>query len=153
MEEDNLMYKWIEKIPPVHWVYQRIAEPKVVRLLYFGMFICMVVAGIVLLSMPPEQYQDVVGLTLVYVLGTFLLSGGLFSAVAVLPGIWWLERVGIILLSTAMAIYVVIVLTLHGSVIGVAVPIAFILAFAVRWIDIRQYQLAPIAATSSPRKE
>jgi hypothetical protein len=146
------MGKWIQRVPPLQWVYEKIAEPRVVRLLYFGMFICMLVAGVVLLSMPPERYQDVVGLTLVYVLGTFLTAGGLLSAVAVLPGVWWLERVGIILLATGMAIYIVIVLTLAGSIIGVTVPLAFILAFGVRWIDIRKYQLAPLTVTV-PREE
>lgn len=152
MEEDNLMYKWLETIPPVHWLYMKIAEPRVVRLLHFGIYLCMLISGIILVGRPPENYQDIIGLLLVYVLGGFLVLGGLLSAMAVLPGIWWLERVGIILLTTTMAIYVVIVVTLHGSAIGVAVPVAFIFAFILRWIDIRRYQLAP-TPISAPRKE
>lgn len=153
MEENKVdMYKLLQKVPPIHWLYMRIAEPRVVRILYFGIYLCMGVAGTVLVSVPPEQYEDVIGLVLVYILGSFILLGGLFSAVAVLPGVWWLERVGIILLATAMLIYVVIVLSLKGSIIGVAVPIAFMLTFAIRWIDIRKYQLAPTKITSV-RKE
>lgn len=146
------MYNWIKKIPPIHWIYMKIAEPRVVRLLHFGAYLSMLTAGTVLLLGPPHQYKDVIGLTLVIVLGIFLVVGGLLGAVSVLPGVWWLERVGIILIATGMAMYVVIVLTLRGSVIGVAVPFAFVCLFTVRWITIRHFQLAPTLITA-PREE
>lgn len=141
------MYNWFKKVPLIHWLYMRIAEPRVVRLIHFGIYLCMFASGFVLLLDPSHQYKDVIGLSLVYVLGSFLLIGGLMGATSVLPGVWWLERVGIILLATSMAVYIVIVLTLHGSVIGVAVPLAFILTFTLRWIEIRRFQLAPTPIT------
>lgn len=148
MEENEIrMYKWIERIPPVHWLYMRIAEPRVVRLLYFGIYLMMLLPGLLLILSPPHNIKDVVGLTSLYVLATFLLIGGLFGAVSVLPGVWWLERVGIILICTAIAMYVVTVIALHASPIGIAVSIAFILAFMVRFITIRHHQLAPKVVT------
>lgn len=154
MEEENgiRMYKWIQRVPPVHWLYMKIAEPRVVRLLYFGIYLMMILPGVLLILSPPHTIKDVVGYTYMYALAGFLIVGGLFGAVSVLPGVWWLERVGIILIGTALAIYVVIVITLHSSVssiIGIAVSIAFILSFTVRYITIRHHQLAPAVVTLS----
>lgn len=156
MEENEIrMYKWIERMPPIHWLYMKIAEPRVIRLLYFGIYLMMTMPGILLILSPPATIKDVVGYFYMYVLAAFLIVGGLFGVVSVLPGIWWLERVGIILLDTALAIYLVIVVTLHTSVssmIGIFVSIAFMLAFAVRFITIRHHQLAP-AVVTLPREE
>lgn len=157
MEEENglRMYKWIQRIPPIHWLYLKIAEPRVIRLLYFGIYVMMAMPGILLIISPPATIKDVIGYTYMYVLAGFLIIGGLFGASSVLPGIWWLERVGIILLDTALAVYLVIVITLHSSVssmIGIFVAIAFMLAFAVRFITIRHHPLAP-AVVTLPREE
>lgn len=153
MEEDKLnMENWIKKVPPIHWLYMRIAEPRVIRILYFMIYICMITAGVFLIQGPPHSYKDVVGLTLVYVLASFLSLGGLLAAIAVLPGIWWLERVGVILLGTAAGIYAVIVISLKGSPIPLAISIAILLVFFIRWIDIRKYQLAPTKVVL-PREE
>ena len=103
----------------------------------------MVTAGLYTLFSPPDSFKDVVEPVFIYIMGVFILSGASFAAVAVLPGIWWLERVGLIALGTGISIYAVIVISLGSSPVGVAVVLAFDLTFAMRWMDIRQYQLAP----------
>ena len=113
------------------------------RLLHFGIYICMFLAGIGILSYPSYSYERVLGWGLVITLGIFLAAGALLSGIAVLPGIWWLERVGLICMITGMAIYVVVILDLGARSLGLVVPIAFTITFVLRWMEIRRYQLAP----------
>lgn len=130
--------------PFAHSLFMKIAEPRVIRLMQFGIYICMIIAGTGVLSQPPSAFKYVVGSALVYVFGGFITLGAIFGAIAVLPGIWWLERVGIIALTTAMLMYAVIIIALGSSTVGVVVSVAFALTFAQRWLEIRRYQLAPL---------
>jgi hypothetical protein len=125
------------------FVFLKIAEPRVVRLVQFGIYVCMLDAGHYVLTTPPHSFQGVLGQTLVNVFGSFVAGGALLGAIAVLPGIWWLERVGIIALATGLAMYSVIAISLGISPVGFAIGIAFILTFVQRWMEIRRFQLAP----------
>jgi hypothetical protein len=120
-----------------------IAEPRVVRLVQFGIYLCMIFAGHSVLTTPPSSFESVLGLTLINVFGGFVTIGGILAAIAVLPGIWWLERAGILALMTGMAMYSVIIITLGVSPVGLAVAVAFVLTFVQRWMEIRRFQLAP----------
>ena len=137
------MTRWQKHFPLSYALFMKIAEPRVLRLLYLGIYLSMVCAGWGLMAYPPSQFKDIIGWWLVEVFGLFLLMGGLLAGFAVLPGLWWVERVGLIFLITGMAVYVVLIINLHASPIGVSVAIAFILSFIIRWIGIRRYQLAP----------
>lgn len=130
-------------IPMLHYIFMKIAEPRVLRIMHFAIYICMGVAGIGIIFHPPSRFQSVVGLDLLYLFAAFITFGSLFAAVAVLPGIWWLERVGIIMLTTSMGMYVVIICTLGSSVVAIAVAIALTCTFGQRWVEIRGAQLAP----------
>ena len=132
-----------ERFPFAHSLFMRIAEPRVIRIMQFGVYICLVLSGYGILSQPPSSFESVVGLSLVYVFGGFITAGSILGGVAVLPGIWWLERVGILALTTGLAMYVVFVISLGSSPVGVAISIAFILTFAQRWTEIKGSQLAP----------
>jgi hypothetical protein len=103
----------------------------------------MLAAGIGILMVTPERYQNVINLQLVYVFGGFMALGSLIAAFAVLPGIWWLERAGLLALGTSMAMYAVIVTSIGPSIVGLAIAISFILSYIIRWMAIRRYQLAP----------
>ncbi|MEX1078872.1 MAG: hypothetical protein WED09_07175 [Homoserinimonas sp.] len=131
---------------PWRWLNQGfllIAEPRVVRLVQFGIYVCLLTAGWFVLTTPPRSFEGVLGQSLVTILGCFILVGGTLGAVAVLPGVWWLERVGILALATGLAMYSIIVVTLGASPIGVLMGVAFILTFVQRWMEIRKFQLAP----------
>lgn len=121
----------------------RIAEPRVVRLMQFGVYLSMFYTGCHLIITPPTTFKDVVGLTLVYVWSGFVALGAGLSMVAVLPGIWWLERAGIIALTTGLAMYIVILSTVTLSPVGISVSIALVITFIQRWREIKGAQLAP----------
>jgi hypothetical protein len=131
------------KVPIYTALFLKIAEPRVIRLMLFAVYGLAMWGGLVILFTTPEQYVRVIGATLAYVFGSFIVLGSLLSGVAVLPGIWWLERVGIILLATGAAIYAVLLIYLGSSFVPVAFTLALAVCFAMRWVEIRGAQLAP----------
>lgn len=131
------------RFPFAHSLFMRIAEPRVIRIMQFGIYLCMASAGFGVLTNTPATFENVIGLTMVYVFGGFISVGSVLGAIAVLPGIWWLERVGILALTTGMAMYAVVVVALNGSPVGLAMAVAFGLSFIQRWMEIRRFQLAP----------
>lgn len=126
-----------------HSVFMRIAEPRVFRVLQLGVYLFLGFSGVAVLFHPPENLENVVGLTLLYVFGAFIALGSFFGSVAILPGIWWLERVALISLTTGILMYIVMAVSLGSSPVGVGVSIAFIFTFAQRWSEIRGALLAP----------
>lgn len=120
-----------------------IAEPRVVRLVQFAIYAFMVAAGVFILTDPPFSLRDVLGPFLVGVLGMFVTVGAVFGVVAVLPGIWWLERAAILALGTGVAMYAVAVLALGAPWVAFLIAIAFVLNLVQRWMEIRRFQLAP----------
>lgn len=121
----------------------KIAEPRTVRLIYFVIYFLLGYAGCRIMRSVPSSLEDVIGHSLVVMLGIFMSGGALLSLVAILPGIWWLERVGIIALWTGLGIYLALVIFLGSSPLGVAVSTVVILFLLVRWMDIKGSQLAP----------
>lgn len=124
-------------------LFLKIAEPRVFRLLQFVIYIALLVAGVGVLINTPDNIQEVLGNFLIYVFGGFVALGAILGAVAVLPGVWWLERVGLLALGTGFLMYIVIVISLGASVVSVIVYVAFVLTFIQRWTEIRGAYLAP----------
>lgn len=124
-------------------LFLKIAEPRVMRLLLFGFYTCLGLYGLGILTNPPKGFEGVLGEALVITFSIFMLGGGAMGLVAILPGIWFIERVGLICLTTAMLIYIVVVAALHLSPVNYCIPSAFIFAFALRWMWIRWAQFAP----------
>lgn len=137
------MDKLQRTFPLLYKLYLKIAEPRVVRLLHFGIYICLLVAGIGVIFHPPRSFEGSLGILLVLMFGGMLFLGALIAAVSVLPGVWWLERVGLILLATGLLIYTVTMISLNASPVTLSIPIGFILTLVLRWLEIRRYQLAP----------
>lgn len=137
----RLGFAWLH--PKVEPIFMKIAEPRIIRLMQFGIYVCMFYAGVRLMLHPPTNFQSVLGLVLSYIFASFIFLGALFGGVAVLPGIWWLERVGLIALATGMGIYVIVVVSLGSSPLGIVVAIAFVLTFLQRWMEIKGPDLAP----------
>lgn len=121
----------------------RLVRPAYVKAIHLGIYLCMFLAGVAVIFTPPGVIEKAVGGALTYVFGSFLTVGAFSGAVSVLPGIWWIERVGIILLITGISMYLVVVFSLNGSVLGIAISSAFILTFIQRWFEIKEYQLEP----------
>lgn len=124
-------------------LFFKIAEPRVVRLVQCGLYLCLATAGGYILGNPPASFLFVLGEQLIGIFGVALLLGGLAGALAVLPGIWWLERMGVIALWTGLGLFAVIAISLGISIVGFLVSIALILSLVQRWFEIRKFQLAP----------
>lgn len=124
-------------------LYLQIAEPRIYRVLQFIIYLGLFAAGTsVLISNPPILVR-IVGVVLLDVFAIFIVMGGLLGAVAVLPGIWWLERVAILLICPALAMYVVMIITVPASPASVIFSIALTLMFMQRWLLIKDHQLSP----------
>lgn len=124
-------------------VFFKIAEPRVARILQFGIYVAMLLIGHYLLIHPPAAYVGVLGGIIVRIFGVCVLLGGLAGAIAVLPGIWWLERVGVTLIWTGLGIFCVVALALQISIVGCLIAVALGLSLGIRWMNIRRFQLAP----------
>ncbi|MBG6106628.1 hypothetical protein [Frigoribacterium sp. CG_9.8] len=120
-----------------------IAEPRVIRLLQFVIYVTLLSASGSVIFAAPDKLEDVLGHSLVAILGAFIGFGSLLGALAVLPGIWWLERAGIIAIFTGLAMYVAVTVTLGTSLLGISFTICFMLTFVQRFLEIRKFQLAP----------
>jgi hypothetical protein len=125
------------------WLFLKIEEPRFIRIIQFALYVTMVVIGGLFLAALPRQYEGILGLVLAQILGWAITGGGLLGAIAVLPGVWWLERLGIISLWTGLGMFVVVALTLRASPIGVGIAVALVLALGGRWLTVREYQVAP----------
>lgn len=127
----------------VWWLFLKIEEPRLIRILQFGLYLTMVVVGSTYLTTTPHLYESVLGAGLANVLGILVTLGGLLGAFAVLPGIWWVERLGVISLWTGLSIYMVVSLTIQVSPLGFGLVTALFLALAIRWMQIKDFQFAP----------
>jgi hypothetical protein len=127
-----------------------IAEPRIANILQFFVYLSLLTAGLTAFVDPPTLTLAILGPALTGMWATFLTFGGLIGAVAVLPGWWWLERVGLIAAGAGLLIYGVILLSLQSVETGssnyfpaLAIACAFLFAQAMRWNQIRGLQLAP----------
>lgn len=121
-----------------------IAEPRVRRLIYFGIYAGLAVAGSGVFFRPPASIANILGgYILIWMFGGFIVLGSILGLVAVLPGIWWLERAALVAIVTGIFMYSLILLFLGASFLVTILPIIIILICALRWLDIKEYLLAP----------
>jgi hypothetical protein len=127
-----------------------IAEPRIANSLQFAVYLSLFVAGITAFVDPPTLTLAILGPALTGMWATFLTFGGLVGSVAVLPGWWWLERVGLLAAGVGLLIYGIILLTLQytdelatNHFPAIALVVAFFFAQSMRWNQIRGLQLAP----------
>jgi hypothetical protein len=120
-----------------------IAEPRVVRLLQFVVYTCMLGLGGYLLVDTPTAFEFVLGPLLVKIFGLFMTLGGIAGVVAVLPGIWWLERLAVISLWVGLGFYCIVSLTLGVSLAGTIIAFTLAVCLVQRWIGISKFQIAP----------
>lgn len=140
--EEFVMSQWVRS--GFYSAYMKIAEPRVVRLIQFLIYVGFLVVGILVLTHVPKSLESAVGYGFVIVFALFLMIGALCSGVAVLPGIWWLERSGLVLLGFGLLMYLVMLVWLNASPVGIACCAILILSFIQRWLEIKGAQLAPL---------
>lgn len=125
------------------YLFLRIAEPRIIRLFYFLSYSILAVVGINFLTTPSPSVISVLGLPLSLIMALAIAAGGISAAFAVLPGIWWLERVGIISLATGILIYLVVLFAVEISSIPIGITFATIIFLTLRFIKVRKYQHSP----------
>lgn len=125
-------------------VYMMIAEPRVRRLIYFGIYACLAVAGTGVFFNPPKALAGFLGGYIwIWIFGSFIVLGSVLALVAVLPGIWWLERPSLISIITGISLYTLVVLFYGASFLVTLLPLIVILICTLRLLDIKEFLLAP----------
>lgn len=131
-------------IPLLYRVYMMIAEPRVRRLIYFGIYTGLLLAGIGTILRPSPAIENILGgVVLILIYGGLMVVGSTLAFLAVLPGIWWLERAGLVAIGTGVLMYAVTLLAIGVSFMLTVLPLILILICALRWLDIKEYLLAP----------
>jgi hypothetical protein len=125
-------------------VYMKIAEPRVRRLIYFVIYALLGFLGGTSAFKPSDRIVEFLGSqTLIYFYGILIIAGSVVCLISVLPGIWMFERAGMVGSGTGIVLYVATLILLGSSPTIVLFPIIIILMFLLRWLDIKDYLLAP----------
>lgn len=125
-------------------VYMKIAEPRVKRLIYFVIYILLGTIGGISAFRPNDRLSAFAGgQSLIYFYGILIVAGALVCLLSVLPGIWIFERAGLVGLGTGIVLYVATLILFGASLTVSLFPIIIILVFLLRWLDIKDYMLAP----------
>lgn len=96
-------------------LWERIHEPRIAKVIHLIGYLIAVGIGTVTLWRPPTSIETPLGPTLTTLWGAAILLGAIAAAVAVLPGWWWLERLGIYSVAVGALIYFGVVVTLHAQ--------------------------------------
>lgn len=131
-------------LPFLYHIYMMIAEPRVRRLMYFGIYLCLAIAGSGVFFSPPKAIATILGgYVWIWIFGSFIVLGAVLALGAVLPGIWWLERAALISIITGIGLYTIMLLFLGTTFLATLLPIIVILICALRLLDIKEFLLAP----------
>lgn len=129
-------------------LWLRVQEPRVITVYQCVIYVAVTLTGIAALLSPPMSIEGAIGPLLTRMFAVFLLTGGALGAIAVLPGIWWLERAAVIACATGALIYAGVVLSLQVTQTGsrlvqLGVIVWALLSIAQRWHRIRRYAYDP----------
>lgn len=139
-----IKYVFGHLVKPFITAYMKIAEPRVRRLIYFVIYLLLTGSGLGMLFNPPASLVKLLGgPALVYVVAIFIMAGAIVCMFCVLPGIWWFERVGLYSIAFGIAMYSGALLFLGASAFIIIVPLIVILLLTLRWLDIKEFLLAP----------
>lgn len=124
-------------------LFSKIAEPKTARLLQFVIYLMFLFVGVYTAIDRPDNLENVIGQGLLLMFSLFVVSGSLLGLFAILPGIWWLERAGIILLNTGLLMYLIMIVYSDASLVGITVVSIMVISKVQRWFEIKDWALAP----------
>lgn len=127
----------------IWWLFLKIEEPRLVRVFQFVVYSALALSGFFFVFAAPQPYTGVLGPILVGIFSTLVLLGGLAGAFAVLPGLWWVERLAIISLITGLSIFNVVALSIGSTLATVGLSWALVATLGIRWLEIKDFQLAP----------
>lgn len=102
----------------MHALFGWIPEPRIVRGLLLVMYVTMFCVGASTLVDPPQTIAGAAGPLLMGALASFVLVGAFLASLAVLPGILWLERCGIVAMILGISAYGFVLLNLGPPATG-----------------------------------
>lgn len=135
----------------VRALWLSIHEPRVTKVIYAVTYLIATAVGVITLWRPPTSIETPLGPTLTAIWAALILAGGLSAIIAVFPGWWWLERIGIIGIAAGALVYFGVVVTLHLqsqpessrlTQAGVILGFAWAVSAARLW-DIRGFTFEP----------
>lgn len=132
--------------------WQRITEPRHMKVAYLAIYLLTVGVGGVTLVTPPQTVAGEVGPVITIIWAALFIVGGVVGAIAVLPGWWWAERllaIGPVMLGLAIYLVVVVILHIQGADTGssrltqVGIILLASAPFSIRALVIREYSYEP----------
>lgn len=127
---------------PSHPLIAWIAEPRHLTVIFALAYALLTYAGFSALRMPPSSIEGELGPLMVTVWSWLWVIGGLLAVAGALPGWWYVERSGLIVLVTGALIYDATIWTLHvTSTVGNREPNALAVAVLVLMLLARLVQI------------
>ncbi|ALX66835.1 hypothetical protein [Microbacterium sp. XT11] len=132
--------------------WERITEPRHMKVAYLAIYMLTVVIGVVTLISPPQSIAGEAGPLITTVWAMLFIVGGAIGAITVLPGWWWAERllaIGPVMLGLAIYLTVVTILHLQSTDAGssrltqVGIILLASAPFTIRALVIREYSYEP----------
>lgn len=141
-------------ITPLHALWAKVQEPRVISVVYFVMYAAGVGAGVYATMRPPTSLEGQVGAAAMTALTVLLTFGCTLGTIAALPGIYWLERSAVLSIALAATIYLAILTTLQVQQPGNRTLqgwfVLFVLGMqAVRWVRVRERPYRPVGALAA----
>lgn len=125
--------------------YFKVQEPRLQRLLYLGFYIMIIITGVGSFFDTTGHLYQFGGDELVFSLAGFFTFGGVVGAISVIPGTWWLERVGLLSVGLGMLARGIVINGLGISWVGGMLFYSTIFLLVIRFVQIRKDDLAPIS--------
>lgn len=125
--------------------YYKIEEPRLVRLLYLAFYLIIVWTGVNGFLERSDELYALGGYALIGSLGGFFFFGGVCGVIAILPGTWWLERVGLVSIGFGLAGRAIVITALGVTPVGATLFVSEIILLIARFVLIRKADLAPIS--------
>lgn len=126
----------------IYRLWLRVNEPRTVSVLVFFQYVALLVGGVSLF----KHSNPTVSL-----LAAILAGGGLVGAFAALPGVYWLERFAVGMVSLAVGLFLVVLFTypipprsLEFWSLQVCMSVAVLIQQAIRWVRIRTRPYRPL---------
>lgn len=115
-------------------------EPKFVSAMLATAYALASINGIVIMLAPAGDLVTEDGIPLAFVVGGIFVLGGIFGAISLHGGEWWLERAGIWMLIGAFVGYILTILGFEGSLTEKTVRTLFTL-FIMTHLAARLYKI------------
>lgn len=125
-------------LPPVQRLWFRIHEPRLVSLLRFVMYNVLLSGAVSIFIVPPTSLEGEIGSFAMYSLAVLLAFGSILGVGSVLQGAWYVERIAVLSIMAAFAIYAAIIITLQmqpesgNRLLQLSAVLAVILSHAIR---------------------